>query len=757
MKKLFLILTPIVFLFCLNIGIQAASAVTCNSCEKCTSRSCNEWGETCTPHSRYVCDKQGCKEYGDIKYNCRNVCESGWEKRCKGYAWRCKEWAPRECLYWNKYTGKCAFWAERRCVGGYEKYCTGYENHCALWGYRCDYKYGCIKYGCVSGHTETWEECAPNDTCVGGWSCNSCAFYCSGSDSSCGCKSCANCNAQDNCVGTTYHDYSCSGNSCKVKTTKNSPKCGGCQTADDCTDYSVGQCTMLGGKEGIIGDKRCFEGECQYQHSAICVIECCSDGSNRCCTNCEDKCINVEGRPRSYCSGNDTLKVLDLSRCAGGCGYNTETCGCGCDSSTNPPTCLSSNDIIWGCEDIGEPSERCDGDWFRYSGYHCKGTGAFNISDDFFAKIRKIFSSEAKADEICHYQTSVYCENGCGIQDGKEQCLNNGACPAGCFPDNCGAPACVGCALCVLSCPDRCSGSIYETGGFVANDENTAATCFYANQEWCGNGCCVGPPPSPPSCSWELKECGYGGCPPATHKGRLCVGIGGCVGTCTLGKIECIPDASCGGGPPPRNNPPVAKIDCLDDPSDPPPCKIYTDENITLKGGNSFDTDGFITNYFFNIPSLGRSQNSGNPDFFLGMPAVGIHPVTLIVKDNKGAPSNPAIKNFTVIQALTADFEWEPEFPIRNEEVDFTDLSAGDIVNWSWTFEDGDVPASEKNKQHPQNIKFTSQGLKEITLTLIDSLSNSDTATKYINVKISMPDWKEIHPKQKLENNYYPK
>ena len=749
MKKLFLILTPIIFLFCLNIGIQTASAVNCSGCEKCTSQSCYRWGETCTQHSKYVCDKQGCTGYGDIKYNCRNECVSGMKYGCTGsMKYVCDKWNPGKCYAWNN--GVCVLYGDKYCESGSYK-CSKYGWYCpgGMYSYVCDYKYGCTSWGCVSGHTETWTECVPNGNCVGGWYCNSCSSYCSGSNSSCGCKSCKNCSAQDHCEGKTYYEYQCMGYGCAYTITGNSPKCGGCNTVADCTDYSIGECTSLGGQEGIIGDKRCFEGECQYQHSATCVIECCSDGSNRCCTSCEDKCINVEGRPRSYCSGDDTLKVLDLSRCASGCKYNTESCGCGCDSSTNPPTCLSSNDIIWECEDIGEPSSKCDGDWFRYSGYHCKTTANnFNISDDFFAKIRKIFSSEAKADEICHYHDSVYCENGCGIQDGKEQCLNNGACPAGCFPNNCSAPECVGCALCVLSCPDICAGSVYQTGGFVANDENAAATCFYANEEWCGDGCCPGIPPPPPSCSWELKECGYGGCPPATHKGKICVGIGGCVGGCTLGDIDCVLDASCGGGPPPPGNiDPVAMIDYF------PSNTITTAEtNFTLKGDGSYDTDGSIVNYSWNIPSLSRTQNSANPNFFLGNPAAGgPYAVTLEVTDNENG-KNTANGSFTVLQALTADFETESgewEF-LRGDTIHFLDKSVPQdrVAAWSWTFIDvGSAELIDDSAEKDPFVQFNRPGQKNITLEVCDGLGDCDDITKPVNIKIPMPKWRETHPK----------
>ncbi len=732
MKKLFFVLTPIIFLLCLNIGVQTVLAVTCSDCERCTSQSCDEWGETCTEHSRYVCDEEGCTGYGDIVTNCRDVCESGWETVCQNWSIGvCQGWedvcesgwsdccpggvnvSTMECN--GGWQQCCSLWG-RECTGGYADECTGgWVDHCALWGRECDYDYGCTSYGCVSGHTETWEECTPNDRCVGGWSCNSCSSYCSGDDSSCGCTSCADCNTQDGCVGANYHNYSCSGNSCAANITENASGCKTCDSAADCTDYSVGECIDASSKISSVGcnaNSNCFYTTKSALEGGATTLH---DGGLYQYNSCDGNYYLLH-QPNgqsceTHCEGNDLyIPGIWESGVDKGCNWNVESCGlCGCSSSG------------------------------------CVANGSFDCPD--YCENSNLFTNGLACGGKCIYMESLHCDHGCASPDCA---YAPGGCAASCTGYTCGNAECAGCPFCSVSCPDVCFGSIYETGGYVSNNENSNMTCFYANGEWCGNGCCAGPgdPPEPPSCSWELQGCGYGGCPATTHKGKLCVGdVTNCVeDVCALGDIECVPDASCGGAGP-VNIPPTAIIDCLDDPSNPPICNIYTGENITLKSGNSFDPDGFITNYFFNIPSLGRSQNSGNPDFFLGNPAAGDHTATLIVTDNEGASSSLVARNFTVVQALTADFDWDPEFPLRNEEVDFNNLSAGDIVSWLWTFGDGDVPAGEENRQHPQNIKFNSQGSKEITLTVIDSLSNSTTKTKYIDVKIPMPNWRETHPK----------
>jgi hypothetical protein len=612
------------------------------------------------------------------------------------------------------------------CVGGYEDRCIGvWANICTggwIWDCVEGYNYQCVgmltdqctggwTYGCVNWNTTCteWENQCINMECTE-FTCNSCASYCSGSDSDCGCTSCADCSAQNRCEGTTYNEYHCSGNSCVVNKIENASGCKICNNADDCTAYSIGQCIDSSSKIASIGcnaDNRCFyttesalAGEATTLHNGGLYQYNSCDGNYYLLRYNDQPC-------ETHCEGNE-LYVPGIweSGVSEGCNWNVSSCGpCGCSVSG----CVASGP--------GPCPDFCENSNLFINGIECGGK--------------------------CVWGEPLHCDYGCASPDCK---YAPGGCAPSCTGYTCSNAECAGCPFCSVSCPDVCFGEIFETGGYVSNNEDSYMTCFYANQEWCGDDCCPGPiPPPPPSCQWNNKGCGGVGCNPDRF-GYKCEGPGGCTEEkCSLGSTYCgaIDPVNCPIGPPspPGNNDPTAVIDYF--PSD----TITTDENnFTLKGGNSFDSDGFITNYFFNISSLGRSQSSGDPDFFLGNPAVGVHPVALEVTDNENG-KNTATGSFTVIQALTADFEWEPEFPLRDKEVDFTDLSAGDIVNWSWTFEDGDVPAGEKNKQHPKNIKFISQGKKEVKLTITDNLLNSDIKTKYVDVKIPMPNWKEIHPK----------
>ena len=822
---------PIVFLFCLNIGIQSASAITCGDCEKCTAQNCTgytctDWANVCVKEDKvcaeygdycagwetlcsgswdYVCQGYGdycggwelqctemanvCIEYGDYCAGWETLCTGSWENVCQGWSNVCTNYASvcngytsvcngyvpvctnwvfifgfPICLNWTNvctgYHSECTGWHsectnwKKECTGGYKKQCNGmeytqctggwiygcvggYENKCiGVWANVCvggwiwdcveGYVYKCVGilydqctggwiYDCVSWNTTCteWENQCVNTECAE-FTCDSCTSYCSGSDSDCGCASCTDCNAQDACVGKDYHDYSCSGNSCSVNITADASGCKGCNSAADCTDYSVGECIDSSSKIASI--------ECNANNKCFYTTESALTGGATTLHNgglyqynsCDGNYYLLKYGGQScetHCEGNDLyIPGIWEGGIEKGCNWNVSSCGpCGCSASG----CVASG--------LGPCPDYCENSNLFINGIECGGK--------------------------CVWGEPLHCDHGCASPDCA---YAPGGCAPSCTGYTCGNAECAGCPFCSVSCPDVCFGEIFETGGYVSNNEKSEMTCFYANQEWCGDGCCVGPPPLPPSCFWGQKSCGWGGGGCGMNEmGYQCKGPSGCTEEiCSKGDTYCEVDpVNCpifG----PSNDDPTAVINYS--PSD----TIYTNEtNFTLKGDDSYDDDGFIAKYSWSIPSLGRTKDSvdiSDTDFFLGNPAKGIHPVILIVTDNENG-TDRADGSFTVIQALTADFEWTPEFPIRNEEVDFTDLSAGDnIVNWSWTFQDGEpstYSTGNFDERHPQNIKFTSHGSKEVTLTITDSLGKTAFDKDDVNVKIPLPKWKETHPK----------
>ncbi len=66
-------------------------------------------------------------------------------------------------------------------------------------------------------------------------------------------------------------------------------------------------------------------------------------------------------------------------------------------------------------------------------------------------------------------------------------------------------------------------------------------------------------------------------------------------------------------------------------------------------------------------------------------------------------------------------------------EVDFTDLSIGDIVSWDWYFEGG-IPETSSS-QHPQGIIYNEAGIYEVSLTVSDGTTeNTEIKTAFILV-----------------------
>jgi hypothetical protein len=303
----------------------------------------------------------------------------------------------------------------------------------------------------------------------------------------------------------------------------------------------------------------------------------------------------------------------------------------------------------------------------------------------------------------------------------------------------------------MISCPDTCSivnPEIYETGGYVSNDNNSHPACFYQNQILCGDACCEF---EPDSCFWQDKGCGWGGCD-SDERGYQCGGESDCTDEiCSLGETKCVYDPNCESEeespeeppeePPeivPGNNPPIALMRCN------PSCAINTDTLLTLEDNGSYDPDpgDSITSYYWEIPYLSRTFNGRN--FFLGNLAQGAYNVIFTVTDEHGAEGR-ANNVIMVSQALTADFHWYPENPYYGDSVNFFDDSEpwNRIESWSWTFEDGSPAFSAE--ENP-SIIFLNPGQKDVTLTVTDESGNSDSITKQVEVGIPLPEWREVHP-----------
>ena len=82
---------------------------------------------------------------------------------------------------------------------------------------------------------------------------------------------------------------------------------------------------------------------------------------------------------------------------------------------------------------------------------------------------------------------------------------------------------------------------------------------------------------------------------------------------------------------------------------------------------------------------------------------------------------------------ILAGFEGNPTIVAMGGSVMFTDLSLGDITEWTWTFEGGD-PASYSG-QTPPEIFYNEEGVFDVTLLVSDG-TNSDELTMFDYIEV---------------------
>jgi PKD repeat protein len=89
------------------------------------------------------------------------------------------------------------------------------------------------------------------------------------------------------------------------------------------------------------------------------------------------------------------------------------------------------------------------------------------------------------------------------------------------------------------------------------------------------------------------------------------------------------------------------------------------------------------------------------------------------------------------------DFSLSPEHPNAKEKIEFTDLSQfyDSSASWFWDFGDGQG-STEQNPTH----SYSSSGDFSVTLTITDSDNYSCSETKGSNIRLPLPEWKEITP-----------
>jgi PKD repeat protein len=113
----------------------------------------------------------------------------------------------------------------------------------------------------------------------------------------------------------------------------------------------------------------------------------------------------------------------------------------------------------------------------------------------------------------------------------------------------------------------------------------------------------------------------------------------------------------------------------------------------------------------------------------------GFHSVTLVATNPDGTDNMTKTDYIEVIAVELPVVEFNADTTVISpwETIDFYDLSTGDPFEWSWEFEGGNPSSS--TVQNPQDIKYYSSGLYDVTLTAKNG-GGSTTLVKegFINV-----------------------
>ena len=132
----------------------------------------------------------------------------------------------------------------------------------------------------------------------------------------------------------------------------------------------------------------------------------------------------------------------------------------------------------------------------------------------------------------------------------------------------------------------------------------------------------------------------------------------------------------------------------------------------------------------------------------------GLYTITLTVRD--GVEEVTVIKTnyINATEPLFADFEGSPingEFPL---DVQFVDLSSGNIIGWMWDFENDGV--IDSNEQNPLYI-YEQIGNYDVALTITDGFyENTEIKFNYITVVDTTSLNNTIYPFQTKLNQNYP-
>jgi len=122
---------------------------------------------------------------------------------------------------------------------------------------------------------------------------------------------------------------------------------------------------------------------------------------------------------------------------------------------------------------------------------------------------------------------------------------------------------------------------------------------------------------------------------------------------------------------------------------------------------------------------FGDGDTSGDQNPAHTYDAAGIFTVTLTATNDAGSDSASELVTIAPGDPPMAEFSFE----INDRTVIFTDLSTGDVDEWSWTFGDGSAMSSQQNPVHC----YDADGTYPVSLTVTND-AGSDSTSKFITV-----------------------
>jgi PKD repeat protein len=164
---------------------------------------------------------------------------------------------------------------------------------------------------------------------------------------------------------------------------------------------------------------------------------------------------------------------------------------------------------------------------------------------------------------------------------------------------------------------------------------------------------------------------------------------------------------------------------------------------FTLDASDSFATVGSLAKYKWTFGDDSPAVETAMSSTPHAYKTVGTFVITLVVTDDNGTDSVPSTQQVSVTAvnvtgpkaALTG-----PAMSMLNMELTFDgsgSMPQGDLKNYAWNFADGTTTAGPEKKSVTH--AFTSAGTYRVTLTVTDSLAQSDTAELQVSVGNLVP------------------